>query len=453
MRARRGLSTVIGMVFSIIALSTTLVYITYSMNTLDQYNQVVLSKNQVLLNQDQEKFVVASATFVNNKFNITVINTGNLPINFTKLWIINTTASSTDKVYYYSLTNSLVTPGGILKNIGQSVSSCPPFPTCSFMTTPAYHIKLVTSRGNTQEFNVNSVGSAPINIQFLAAPNTIPATGFKTTLLMIVTNNGSSTLTNLTPMTPLLNTTSNPAPTCTLVQNQANPPRYNALQPGGTIIFRWDLSVSGSVNQSYCIWKAQLQNGYPGNVAYATATISKVTLASTNYAENAGLMTENYTSFLWSQGNGWHNGWSMSANKPTAFSIKLTNNNSTGTFYVSKQTSLVFFPPINPQQNTKSTYTYIVNGSDVSGVTPKVSPNYGCVNGDYCIPILPLQTVTIYFAGSSAAAALNSDASTLDSQVAPNTGFLILFGKFAASPSASGVSYAQNIPFLAIMLQ
>ena len=58
MRARRGLSTVVGMVFAIIALSTTLVYITYSMNTLDQYDQTVLSKNQGLLNQDQEKPVL-----------------------------------------------------------------------------------------------------------------------------------------------------------------------------------------------------------------------------------------------------------------------------------------------------------------------------------------------------------------------------------------------------------
>src|SRR5260370_24244639 len=198
MRTRRGLSSVVGTVFAIIALSTTIAYVSYSMNILDKYNQTVLGTNQQSLDTSKEKFQVNSAAIVNNKFNITVINTGSLPINFTKIWVQNTTAN--DWISSYAPKTKVVTPGGILYNIGQNIP-------LNALSTNSYHIKLVTFRGNTQEFNVNSVGSAPLNIQFYTFPSAVPS-GFTTELVMIVTNNQSSTLTNLSPQ--ISKWTSNP---------------------------------------------------------------------------------------------------------------------------------------------------------------------------------------------------------------------------------------------------
>ena len=66
MKSRRGISSVVGAVFAIIALGTTVGYITYSMTTLDNYNQTVLAKNQQLTDIANEKFQLSSATFVNN---------------------------------------------------------------------------------------------------------------------------------------------------------------------------------------------------------------------------------------------------------------------------------------------------------------------------------------------------------------------------------------------------
>src|SRR5690348_14818643 len=164
MKSRRALSTVVGAVFAIIALTSTVTYVSYSMGILDNYNQSVLTKNQQLSDVNKEKFQISSVTVPNNKLNITVVNTGSLPINFTKVWIQD--AKVIDSVQSYVPTHNFVVPGGVLTNIGQSATINP---------SDSYNVKLVTSRGNTQQFTLNSVSSVPVNIQFYAFPSTIPS--------------------------------------------------------------------------------------------------------------------------------------------------------------------------------------------------------------------------------------------------------------------------------------
>jgi len=94
MKSRRGISSVVGAVFAIIALSTVIGYITYSMNVLDNYNQSILIKTQQIADIANEKFQVSSVTLDGKKLNITVTNTGSLPVSFTKIWIINKTLST-----------------------------------------------------------------------------------------------------------------------------------------------------------------------------------------------------------------------------------------------------------------------------------------------------------------------------------------------------------------------
>ncbi len=110
---RRGLSTVVGMVFAIIALTSTVTYIVYSMNILGQFDQTIVGQSQQTLNQAKEKFQVTGAAIANSNFNITVSNTGVLPINFTKMWVTDTTLQSegTDWTYSYTPTHNFVVPG------------------------------------------------------------------------------------------------------------------------------------------------------------------------------------------------------------------------------------------------------------------------------------------------------------------------------------------------------
>src|SRR6185437_15582477 len=150
------------------------------------------------------------------------------------------------------------------------------------------NVKLVTSRGNTQQFNVNSANVAPLNIQLLSIPATVPS-GFQTKLVMIVINNGSYTLVNVTPQTPI--EANNPTATCSLVQNQASPPKYNTLPPGSTAVFQWDVMIRGTVTGQTCTWIAQLQNGYNGNTATATVSVTNIAFTSTTLAQNSGILT------------------------------------------------------------------------------------------------------------------------------------------------------------------
>lgn len=432
MRTRRGLSTVVGMVFSIIALMTTMVYVSHSTNLLDQYNNSLLAKNQALSDAYKEKFQIASVTVVKNKMNVTLANTGNLPINFTKIWIQNT--SATDWTRSYVTTNSFVAPGATLINLGQSIPA---------YINPAnsYNIKLVTSKGNSQSFNMNSASATPLNIQLLTIPSTL-ASGMTTQLVMIITNNSTSNLANISPSTPTLSGSS--TATCTL--GSVSPTSYNTLPPGGTAVFSWSLKVSGASGKT-CIYTAMLQNGFPGNTAQTTATVTLVNLAtSTTYASNSGILTINYTTFRWSQGNGWQTGWAVPNSKNTVFKIDITNNNSTaGTnFYFSKYSQFVLIPDV---PNGNGWPWYIVNATNVNNTSPSIT-SYDCGNHDYCISIPPSGTATLYFGVDKAGAGASIPNSPSISQY---IAFIIIYGKYSASSGGGGTSYGQNIPVMGVL--
>ena len=434
MTTRRGISSIVGAVFAIIALTTTVAYVSYSMNILDQYNLAVVGKNQQTLDLGKEKFQVSSATIVNNKFNITGTNTGNLPISFTKIWVQNTTG--TDWVRSYVPANNFVGSGATFKNIGQNIP-------LYAKSTQSYHIKLVTSRGNTQEFNVNSVGSAPLNIQLYALPPSV-SSGFTTKIVMVVINNSTGTLVNVAP-TASVNPPPPGSPTCVLDSASA-PLKYYTLPVGGTAVFTWSLTAAGSANQ-VCTVTAQLQNGYPNQSVQTTVTITQVTLASTTYAQNAGVITNDYTGFRWAQTTQWRTGWQFNSGN-TAFSLLLTNNNQTTggyKFWIS-QYSQIFFQQAGGNANPKSFYVVksVTLGSpsaSVTAYTPEFYQSVDNVGG----------TGTVYF-GSQAKGSDSQGGSIQSLSSGTYTGFIVMYGKFAINQNDAGTEYAQTIPFIAVIV-
>ena len=106
MRKRRGLSTIIGAVFFIIAMTITIGYVSYSMDTLDKFVQTVVVKSSVSRDTVNEEFVVSKIALDNNKFNITVFNPGNIPVKLTRLWVDNKT--DTDWVAKYDLNEDIL---------------------------------------------------------------------------------------------------------------------------------------------------------------------------------------------------------------------------------------------------------------------------------------------------------------------------------------------------------
>ena len=280
MKSRRGLSSVVGTVFAIIALATVITYVTYSMNTLQQFNQEVMVKNTELIDQGKEEFNVAKAEIVGSKFNITVQNTGTLPINITRLYIENKTNPAWG-TYKYDIKTSVST-GGLATNIGQNID-------LTALDTQSYKIKLVTARGNDKEVLMNYVGEAPLYLQLYVLPDSLPD-DFTTTVLLVVTNNMSSK-TTLLNIVPTVSQTAGVA-TTSLQNLGPDPPKYSSLATGDTAYFKWIYKISG-VNGDTAQFTASLNNGYPGNNANATARVTSIafSLQSGTALESQGLST------------------------------------------------------------------------------------------------------------------------------------------------------------------
>jgi hypothetical protein len=346
LKDRKGISTIIGSVFFIIIFTSVATYVLYSMNQIDQFGVAVIGKGQDNINRNNEAFEITGVTEDNNKFNVTIQNTGQLPVNITRLWIQNKT-DPTWPTTKFSI-NQIVAPGQTLTKIGQNIQ-------LTAKPSQAYDISLVTERGNTKEFLVNSASQKPLYLQLFVLPDRIP-TGFDTTLLLAVTNNMSNNgiLTNLVP-----NDTTVRAPfgaSVTLVSGP-EPSAYPILQKGDTAYFKWVYNISGSSGQGIN-FTTSLKNGYLGNFVSRNTTITQIQgLPIVKTVMGGGLngtitgQSQNYLRFF---GDG---------RPSTTFSIKSMSMPMAGTFknlYVNKGTGAVtatftLYKNGNPQSLTCQT--------------------------------------------------------------------------------------------------
>lgn len=232
------------------------------MHILDNYSQNFLTTNQEREDTQREQFKITKVSLVGNKLNITLQNSGQIPLNITRLWVQDTTANSISK---YEI-NSADPPSQTITNIGMSLPPVVP--------TDAYDMKLVTSRGNSQDFFMSSASSAPILLQLFVLPSTLPS-GFTTTVLLSVTNNmtNNAVLTNVTPSLNVIQ--GGASSSCS---SQAQPASYQTLQNGGTAFFQWTCTVTGNVGSTVS-YNATILNAYHGNFVMSTVSIAAVTSA------------------------------------------------------------------------------------------------------------------------------------------------------------------------------
>jgi hypothetical protein len=420
MRSRRAVSSVVGMVFAIVALTTTITYISYSMGVLNNFGQSVLVKNQQLTDVDKETFQISSVTVPNGRLNITLADTGSLPINFTKIWIQNTTA--TDWTHGYVPTNNFVSPGGILTNVGQSIP-------VSINPAYSYNVKLVTSRGNTQEVILNSASVKPIAMQLFALPDEVP-NGFDTTLLFAVTNNMTNNggLANLQPSISVVTS----GATATL-KSGPTPSTSPFLAQGNTVYFKYVYTISGKAGQSVT-FTLSLQNGYPGNVVSNTVAVSDISASSSNWSTTWGILSINYTTLQWSQNNGvtWNNAWSVPGSSPTVWRLNVTNNDPSRPFILNGNSTMLL-------ANAQS-----ANTIGFWMISPKYPPLTAYPDDSQTIS--PGVTGTIYFGANSGGGSNKQNTPSSGNQYAVS---ILLYGYWN---SVSGNNFfGQNIPYEGIV--
>ena len=294
---RRGLSTIIGAVFFVLVMGSTIGYVTYSMDLLDDLAYQIDVKQDTNQNRQKEEFKISKSEIVDNKFNFTLQNNGNIPINITRLWVENTTDSTWNQTKYQL--NQLVSSGGTITNIGQNIPLIA-------LTSESYKMKLVTERGNSEVFSIGSVSEQPLDIQLLAIPN-IVATNFTTTLLMTIVNNMSSNniLLNVEPDTMIV---SQACTTTCVYESGPEPTSYDSMKPGDVATFTWTYRLNGTNPESFN-FTASIKNGFTGNNANATAEVKEVLKSSFSdintvllpYSSKTNLAALAYVSFFASE--------------------------------------------------------------------------------------------------------------------------------------------------------
>ena len=267
MNKRRGLSSVIGMVFLVIVLSSTIGYFTYGVNLIENLNDQIIIKTTELQEKSRENFEITNARIDQGKFNLTVHNTGDLPINVTRMWINNVT-DNTWPLQNYTI-NKIATPKTTLTNIGQELN-------LQALESQAYSIKLVTQRGTAKDFSLNSPNQEMLDLRLVALPETVPD-GFRTTLLLTVTNNMTSDnmLLNIKPIMQTPQATGDA--TYTLISD-ITPSKKPILERGDSAYFTWVYEISGALDETV-MFTVNLQNGIPQNTASAIVKINDVLLA------------------------------------------------------------------------------------------------------------------------------------------------------------------------------
>lgn len=258
--------------FVIAIIATAITYTAFSMEQITELAETIEAKQVVDFQQTTESFEIVKVRNDNNQFNMTVTNTGDIPVHLTRLWVENTTDSSWP-VSKFDL-DLAIGPGDTVKNIGQNIG-------LTALDTQSYYAQLISERGNQKQMFLNSVGDSPLFLRLTATPAVMPTT-FSTTVTLEVINTGTQQLLNLQPTMVAVTT-----PTCTLcsipVEEQTvMPTSFDSLAPGDTALFEWVYSFDGE-NGDQVTFEAGLVN----DVETDTVTVTLQTIESALNADVA----------------------------------------------------------------------------------------------------------------------------------------------------------------------
>lgn len=269
MKQRRGLSTVVGGVFFLIVIITASSYLTYSMNLFENFSETVFAVEQERENQKKESFDISRLTIENNKINLDIHNSGDIPVHLSRIWIENTTG--VDQVYRFNL-NTTIATGSTGQDVLQNLNF-------KALQTQSYAAKLVTDRGTTKEFSINA-STEPLHLQLLVLPEEVP-TNFVSTVLLSVTNNSTKN-SIYTNVQPILNPISIGAEA---TFEGTTPQPHPVLEKGNTVIFEWPYRITGDKGDKVRFEAYIL--GFPSHVVAKEVTVKVV-----EFAEESGSALE-----------------------------------------------------------------------------------------------------------------------------------------------------------------
>lgn len=452
-KSRKGLSTMIAAVFMMAIIGLGLNVILWSAQQQKSLGQSIVEKGGTAIERTKESLELRGIGIVSNKFNVTLYNTGSLPVHLVRMWVTNNTAGAGIWHNQYTL-DCYVNPRETIINIGQS-SICPsssnPRPTA--LTGKTYTFGFVTERGTLATYKVAGGSDAQLNVRLVATPQS-PQNSTKVSVLMLVRNNSTlaDAVTNIVPAA----LTTNPVNACTTLTGPT-PVSEPTLIKGSSTSFQWTCTIQGTVGQTVT-FTGSISSGM-SNQATASVNIISVSLDQTNFATIAGTLTIDYETIKRVQTGDpdWKPGFSMARNTPTVIKATLTNHHPTSTFWIGKNTAIILYP----QQGSSNNQAFFVGINGAPGSPPTIGA-YCSGPADYCTGIAPNGGTFILYVGACGPSGSSACSTPNLNPPGGQTGSLIqapllLFGKMCAPsdvncPTSNGTQYGQNIPFMAIFL-
>jgi len=327
---RRGLSTVVGAVFFVLVMASSIGYVTYSLDLIDDLARQVDVKQDTNQNRQNEEFIISKVSVdgINNEFNLTMINTGNIPINITRMWAKNMTDPSWNQTKYQI--NKFISPGQSITNVGQGTGLVA-------LDSESYLLKLVTSRGNTVDTQLLSATSQPLQMSLFTTPAN-PLSNQNVTILFTVKNN----LTEGKIIQSLVPDFENPVDTTgsatATLQGSISPSSVEGLKPGELALFEATYEVTGD-NTEQIIFNASIANAVLGNYVTDTSVIDIAPVAESavqsTLAGSFGKIFLNFTTFeaclpsvddCFSDNADWKSTYELTKSLKYLYRLNVTNN-------------------------------------------------------------------------------------------------------------------------------
>lgn len=446
---RRGLHTIIGAVFFVLVMGSTIGYVTYSMDLIDNLANQVDVKQDLNLNRQSEQLKVSNVRIDNNEFNLTVTNTGSLPINITSMWAKNMTDPLFNQTKYQ--VNKLVFPGQSVYNIGQGTGLVA-------MNSSSYLLKLVTERGNVASTQLLSAISQPLDMKLYVTPSS-PVSTSNVTLLYAVKNNltEGKIIQSLTPK--LATPTVTGSATATWKQGPI-PASVDSLPPGEMALFEWTYFVEGNDGDKIN-YNATIANAVQGNFATDSTEILVPPISNSAINEvlggSVGIISMDFDSFqvckpstqiCTSLSIEWQRAWLMDVSSNYIWRMNLTNNGIED-ILLDKYSALLVLKAQSGGGGNIAKAFFIKNDST------QLVEDGGAYSPNYNKWLLANATTTVYFGANGAG---GSGLETTHGDVSIYAVDLLIFGYDDTDDDRQVTPvidppYSQNLPFQAVRMQ
>ena len=389
-KGRKGIASVVGGLFFLVLMTSG-----FAVSYVAIENQSAMIDTQQLIasteiKKIQEKFAISAAADPNNnnQLQIQVKNQGYHPIEIADVWIINKTDANQPATKYELDYDDAFIPAG---HGGQILENTP-----LYLNPDLYDIKVVSTLGTIRTAELDVVnGINNLRAELYMIPPDVKL-GENATVIMYVTNTGSTLVTDVTPVNdpPI---SDNP----TWISNsQLVSPSSIDLEPSQSGIFVWQtkLSMSGSKNSKLMFTDSVSGiESATGNTIQSNTDSDKITLRENEEgvvgfggaAESTGSIFMEFTSFEFcepvvddctSDSSDWITAWDGKMSTKYLWRINIANRGAEDLLL--EQTTSLFMLHAQTQGGGNLPRTFFIKADS----TPTVEDPGAYINNSKIIP-------------------------------------------------------------------